>query len=55
MNEPVWLKIEAIQAIQMRLLAQFGGLAGLRDEGSAGVRAASSATAASRMASPTCF
>lgn len=33
MNEPVWLKIEAIQAIQMRLLAQFGGLAGLRDEG----------------------
>lgn len=33
MKEPVWLKYEAVLSIQVRLLAQFGGLAGVRDEG----------------------
>lgn len=33
MKEPRWLTRETILAIQSRLLAQFGGLAGLRDEG----------------------
>ena len=33
MKEPVWLKHGAVLSIQVRLLAQFGGLAGVRDEG----------------------
>lgn len=33
MKEPVWLTQDAVIAIQLRLLAQFGGLPGLRDEG----------------------
>lgn len=33
MNEPIWLTREIILAIQEQLLARFGGLAGLRDEG----------------------
>ena len=33
MKEPVWLKHDAVLSIQVRLLAQFGGLAGVRDEG----------------------
>jgi death on curing protein len=33
MTEPVWMTREAVLAIQLRLLAQFGGLAGVRDEG----------------------
>ncbi len=33
MNEPIWLSREIILAIQEELLARFGGLAGLRDEG----------------------
>lgn len=33
MTEPVWIPIEAVLAIQGELLARFGGLAGLRDEG----------------------
>ena len=33
MKEPVWLSQDAVIAIQLRLLAQFGGLPGLRDEG----------------------
>lgn len=33
MNEPVWLKRQHILAIQEALLAQFGGLAGIRDMG----------------------
>jgi death on curing protein len=32
-KEPVWVTREAVLAIQARLLAQFGGLPGLRDEG----------------------
>ena len=33
MTEPVWIPIEAVLAIQGELLARFGGLAGIRDEG----------------------
>ena len=33
MTEPVWIPIEAVLAIQGGLLARFGGLAGIRDEG----------------------
>jgi death-on-curing protein len=33
MKEPVWVPAEVILAIQEELLARFGGLAGLRDEG----------------------
>lgn len=33
MKEPIWLTRELILAIQEELLARFGGLAGLRDEG----------------------
>jgi death on curing protein len=33
MNEPHWLNQEIILAIQTQLLARFGGLEGLRDEG----------------------
>lgn len=33
MKEPVWIPTEAILAIQEELLARFGGLSGLRDEG----------------------
>ena len=33
MKEPVWVPVEVILAIQEDLLARFGGLAGLRDEG----------------------
>ncbi len=33
MTEPVWVPIEAVFAIQGELLARFGGLAGIRDEG----------------------
>lgn len=33
MNEPFWLTREIILAIQVQLLARFGGLEGLRDEG----------------------
>ena len=33
MKEPVWVLAEVILAIQEELLARFGGLAGLRDEG----------------------
>lgn len=33
MKEPVWLSKETVLAVHARLLAQFGGLAGLRDEG----------------------
>lgn len=33
MNEPIWLTREIILAIQEELLARFGGLAGIRDEG----------------------
>lgn len=33
MNEPVWLTREIIIAIQGELLARFGGLDGIRDEG----------------------
>ena len=32
MNEPFWLTREIILAIQVQLLARFGGLQGLRDE-----------------------
>ena len=33
MSEPFWLAREAVLAIQGELLARFGGLAGIRDEG----------------------
>jgi death-on-curing protein len=33
MKEPVWVPVEVILAIQEELLARFGGLSGLRDEG----------------------
>jgi death-on-curing protein len=33
MKEPFWLSREIILAIQSELLARFGGLAGLRDDG----------------------
>lgn len=33
MNEPVWLNKEVVRAIQGQLLARFGGLDGIRDEG----------------------
>jgi death on curing protein len=33
MNEPIWLTREIILAIQEELLARFGGLAGIRDNG----------------------
>jgi death-on-curing protein len=33
MKEPVWIPAEVIFAVQEELLARFGGLAGLRDEG----------------------
>jgi len=33
MNEPFWLERGVILAIQGKLLARFGGLAGIRDEG----------------------
>lgn len=33
MNEPAWLDRELLLAIQDELLARFGGLAGLRDDG----------------------
>ena len=33
MNEPRWISREIVLAIQLRLLAQFGGLPGVRDEG----------------------
>lgn len=33
MKEPVWITEEAVRAIQLRLLAQFGGLPGVRDQG----------------------
>ena len=33
MKEPIWITKEAVLAIQARLLSQFGGLPGLRDEG----------------------
>jgi death-on-curing protein len=33
MNEPVWISREVMLAVQEDLLARFGGLPGLRDEG----------------------
>jgi death-on-curing protein len=33
MNEPTWLPRDVIVAVQEELLARFGGLAGIRDEG----------------------
>lgn len=33
MKEPKWISREVIIAIQLRLLAQFGGLPGIRDDG----------------------
>jgi death-on-curing protein len=33
MKEPLWVKAEVILAVQEELLARFGGLEGLRDEG----------------------
>ena len=33
MKKPVWITEEAVLAIQLRLLAQFGGLPGVRDQG----------------------
>jgi death-on-curing protein len=33
MKEPVWIPAEVVLAIQEELLARFGGLSGLRDEG----------------------
>jgi death-on-curing protein len=32
-NEPIWLSKELMLALHDRLLAEFGGLAGVRDEG----------------------
>lgn len=37
MNEPHWLNQEIILAIHTQLLARFGGLEGLRDEGCTGI------------------
>jgi death-on-curing protein len=33
MKEPIWVPREVVTAIQEELLARFGGLAGVRDEG----------------------
>lgn len=33
MNEPTWITEEAVLAVQEDLLARFGGLAGVRDDG----------------------
>lgn len=33
MTEPIWITRDAVLAIQLRLLAQFGGLPGVRDDG----------------------
>jgi len=33
MNGPRWIPVELTKALQERLLAEFGGLSGLRDEG----------------------
>ena len=33
MSEPVWLTRDVVVAVQEELLARFGGLAGIRDEG----------------------
>lgn len=33
MSEPIWITSEIMLAIQASLIARFGGLAGLRDEG----------------------
>jgi len=33
MKEPLWVTVEVILAVQEELLARFGGLARLRDEG----------------------
>lgn len=33
MKEPLWLTAEVVLAVQVELLARFGGLGGLRDEG----------------------
>lgn len=33
MREPLWVSMEAVLAVQEELLARFGGLEGLRDEG----------------------
>jgi len=33
MNEPIWITTEIVLAIQEDLLARFGGLAGIRDNG----------------------
>ena len=33
MNEPTWLDVTFLKALQVELLAQFGGLEGVRDEG----------------------
>ncbi len=33
MKEPLWVSAEVVLAVQEELLARFGGLAGLRDEG----------------------
>ena len=33
MNDPRWISAEVVLAVQEELLARFGGLAGLRDEG----------------------
>jgi len=33
MKEPLWVSVEVVLAVQEELLARFGGLAGLRDEG----------------------
>ena len=33
MKEPIWIPRETVLAVQERLLAEFGGAAGIRDEG----------------------
>ncbi|MDD3276159.1 MAG: type II toxin-antitoxin system death-on-curing family toxin [Kiritimatiellales bacterium] len=33
MKEPLWVSAEVVLAVQEELLARFGGIAGLRDEG----------------------
>jgi death on curing protein len=33
MKEPLWVSVEVVLAVQEELLARFGGLSGLRDEG----------------------
>ena len=33
MREPIWVSAEVVLAVQEELLARFGGLSGLRDEG----------------------